>query len=211
MYGNYYKINYQGMFMVNGDGVCRHINSMLRDIFNTLGYKAYLMIGDTCDPKTNENIHIIDKNNKLVNEKHAICGVEYENKIIYLDAMYECIPLEFERNENNKITKILSNDYIINNLEIIFDKNNIINPPYFDKEINANMYHDKYINGTKNLNNLKEQCDIFRNNHLDEYDFISKSLHIAADYEKHSIFNFKLYQKTFEVLNLKKELKNKKH
>ena len=197
MTGTDYKKEYLGMFMVNGDGTCKHINCMLRDIYKYLGYKAYLMSGNVYNCYGSLQYRK-NSRGKDVAKTHTICSIEYENKMVYLDAMYRCIPLELEK-ENENTAEILSNRYIIKGLKNYYHKKIELKERFFEssQEIKEYLKNDK---DTKEMiDNIRNQCIDFRNNHLDYYEYISRVLHLHCD-NKHFIINLKFHQKAFEIL-----------
>ena len=204
MTGSNYKKEYLGMFMVNGDGTCKHINCMLRDIYKHLGYKAYLMSGNVYNCYGSLQYK---KNNrgKDVAKTHTICSIEYENKMVYFDAMYRCIPLELEKDSNNNV-QILSNRYIIKGLKNYFHKKINLKDRFFESSQEIKDYLKKDKDTKEMIDNIRNQCIDFRNNHLDYYEYISRVLHLNCD-NKLFIINLKFYQKAFEIS--KKQNNNK--
>ena len=67
-----------GSSIITGNGVCRHINSMLNDIYNDLGIESYLLIVEV-----NESSLLTLK--KIIGN-HAITIAKYDDKIYPVDA-----------------------------------------------------------------------------------------------------------------------------
>lgn len=208
-----YDIDYTGIFMVNGNGVCRHIGYMLTDIYKSLGYKAYNVSGRLFNLKTKQST-FTDLKGHTKKLCHLICGLEYNGKFIYLDPTQHAIPYEKERrNPENDLTvvRVNTNSYIMDNtckLENIDEKDFtpfIAYPAMFNDETDRYAYYKNEEERKELFNKVKNDCESFRNRHLEDYELISKVLHLYCD-RKNLIDKIKFYQKALE---LKKAYKNK--
>ena len=180
------KRQYRGMYMVNGNGVCRHINDMFADILKKAGFKAHKLSG------------------KIPGRKHGheICGIEMDDKMIYFDAMYKFLPLQ---EENNKISVDLSTDvYTLTDVKDNFEYDLIFKDAMFKNRVDI----IPYISKTYNLDIHKIGKE-FKEKHISEYEYISNTLHIYTD--PHKILNLKVYNSMWQFnKNYDKKIKELK-
>lgn len=138
------NINLLGSEVIKGEAVCRHIASLLVDIYKYLGYESELLLAK----QYNENVE--DKLRTLLTPiNHAVALVKVNGKNIIIDPTNKCIGLI--NKDKNKASKVIDM------------KGNIINMNYkfsatIEDGIVSDIKDDYFIQESDNL--VVDEIDI---------------------------------------------------
>lgn len=163
--------------ILGGNAVCRHHSVFYRDICLRLGYDAKVLSGNIVN-KDNENV-----------ESHAIVGLEYEDKYMYLDIVNETI-LNYDSKMN--LTSNVYNDAYLKQSNYNLLEYTLMKLRGYDKlhhKKNILSYDEWYDEYTKTLNKLRVDENVYRllmfkisNNELfEEFNELSELLDLSEE------------------------------
>ena len=138
------NISILGAEVVKGEGVCRHIASLLVDIYKYLGYETELLLAKQYNKNVEDKLRTL-----LTPINHAVALVKVDGKNIIIDPTNKCIVLI--NKDKNKASKVIDM------------KGNIINMNYkfsatIEDGIASDIKDDYFIQESDNL--VVDEIDI---------------------------------------------------
>ena len=138
------NLNLLGTEVIKGEAVCRHIASLLVDIYKYLGYQSELLLVK----QYNENIE--DKVRTLFTPiNHAVTLVKVDGKNIIIDPTNKCIGLISK--DKNKASKVIDMEGNIKNMNYKFSAT-------IEDGIASDIKDDYFIQESDNL--VVDEIDI---------------------------------------------------